>query len=512
MARFEASSGETVAEVSRQQAAQKLFDLLNAKKGTDNQTVENYFILEFPFDLLKQGDKRIPAGVVGRQSSWRGERIVVPPRTITDPQGGKQGTIFGSLIDFGGVLVVDPRLRSRFDHPRGLIYFERVNRDAELSLAWKAADKAAAAFRGGRPKAVYEHLDTMLEPIEAKWRRLDVAKNLQMFSGPLSSEQVQAMEGRPAWSLDSFPRPRWREILMGLISTPAKISVDSVPDRLLEDFMEASPLANSQVKAAVKLLSVHMTLEDQIELSKRWAQSPNYRARWFSTFFSLSDPDATENKMNVLVSIMESEAFEKEKFFSTYAREVFDQDLLNRRYESLITKELVRYQISHLPRNGKMLPWFLDLLRSRVISDEVKKEIRESDIFLSVVLVQSENYRSPWDIDRFIQEASSNSRVALKLLERGSDGKLAGKEFLNRIAPSSDPEVQDRVVQILNSTDISASHRYMVADIYQKLDFPMPELKQALARYSTHESVKPGLGSGECPGSLKQLLDSFGND
>jgi hypothetical protein len=91
------SHGEAIAEVTRQTAIQRLFDIHNSKKQTDFETVESYFIIKLPFEILKDGNKRDRAALYGRQAHFSRKNVEgrVPDGIYRDPQGGTQGTGFG---------------------------------------------------------------------------------------------------------------------------------------------------------------------------------------------------------------------------------------------------------------------------------------------------------------------------------------------------------------------------------------------------------------------------------
>ncbi|MBK7843463.1 MAG: hypothetical protein IPJ71_07175 [Bdellovibrionales bacterium] len=169
------SLGEAIAEVSRQVAIQKAFDVHNAKYGTYFQTVESYFIIALDIDILKEGGRKVPSGIVGRQAHWRGSSGLETPRTIyTDDFGGKQGTVYESSVDFGGAIIRHPELQDSF----GSILTDK-DPDPQASNAWQYGHDTAFYvsqvvqhdYKEAR-RAVDAHISTMLAPIEPQYRTI----------------------------------------------------------------------------------------------------------------------------------------------------------------------------------------------------------------------------------------------------------------------------------------------------------------------------------------------------
>lgn len=107
--------GEGTAGLTRGMALQRSMDIYNATHDTNYQTNENYFEIALPVKILRNGSTRLPASIVGRQSHWRSTNLTHVPNSIyEDPHGFRQGTRFGSAVDFGGVIIQDPNLRASF--------------------------------------------------------------------------------------------------------------------------------------------------------------------------------------------------------------------------------------------------------------------------------------------------------------------------------------------------------------------------------------------------------------
>ncbi len=176
------SLGEAVAEATRQQAVQRLFDLRNAKLVDQNiplETVETYFVLSYPFGIRKTGDKVIPAGLYARQLHYgrthSGARAI-PSDIYKDDHGGFQFTTRYSAVDFGGVIVTDPRLKDRFGtRPGG------VASNPQDSLPWAYGHEAARAFAAGDSESVERHIREMLDPLDSEWRALDSTRRMNFL-------------------------------------------------------------------------------------------------------------------------------------------------------------------------------------------------------------------------------------------------------------------------------------------------------------------------------------------
>jgi hypothetical protein len=198
------SLGEAVQEVTKQRALQMEFDIVNAATGSSYETVENYFIIDQGYDILKKDDETVPAGMIGRQAHWRGsKRIKIPDKLYTDPFGAKQGTIFESAVDFGGVILSDPKLAENYSPLPGA-----NPRDPQGHKPWAHGHDAARNFRNGDVNAVRGHVDYMVSPIKSDWEKAVVLKK------SLQLRQAHAMtKGFSLEILDELPKQRTMEFL-----------------------------------------------------------------------------------------------------------------------------------------------------------------------------------------------------------------------------------------------------------------------------------------------------------
>ncbi len=161
------SFGEAIAEASRQQAAQYLFDI----NGTEFETVETYAIIKLPFDILK-ANEQIPAALYLRQSHvGRFAGLNVPPNIYTDNFGGRQKTNHQTAVDFGGVILRDPLA--------GVLSEESALENPQMSKAWRWGHEAARAFsRLDNPdkSVIYRHFDDVLGSLQARSLRSENCK------------------------------------------------------------------------------------------------------------------------------------------------------------------------------------------------------------------------------------------------------------------------------------------------------------------------------------------------
>lgn len=182
--------GEAIAEVTRQKAVQAGFDLVNARTGSSHQTVESYFVIHLPVSILKDKGRSDPAAIYGRQPHIRGSgRLEIPPQVYQDDFGGRQASALRSAVDFGGVVILQPKLISTFGDPRSITVSTR--QDAQLSLAWRYAHQTANYFVANVQQsqrearhAVHAHVQTMLAPVAAELGalpRLSREENLRRY-------------------------------------------------------------------------------------------------------------------------------------------------------------------------------------------------------------------------------------------------------------------------------------------------------------------------------------------
>ncbi len=153
------SLGEAVAEVTRQTAAQTLFE----HSGLFLETVESYAIIALPIQILKDQGRTTSAALYLRQAhTGRAQKLSVPPQIYTDKHGGLQKTSLETAVDFGGVIVTDQRLLPSF----GPLYGDGSNPQDSKPWAWGHEVARAYAERDD-VFAIYRHLDEMLAPLKS---------------------------------------------------------------------------------------------------------------------------------------------------------------------------------------------------------------------------------------------------------------------------------------------------------------------------------------------------------
>ncbi len=184
------SDHTSIAELTRLEALQKLADLRNFETQSDHQVSEVYFLLRYPFDILRKDGKLSPAIAIGRQTNFgrslfeqSGHRI--PDDLYEDERGLKQRTFSNAAIDAGGMLITGDPLTENF----GL----GPNGDKRRTATYKPEieAKVIANSLSGSQKEVDAHLAQMLEPLMSKWRGLpDSVKN----SEPQSKDGKRRLE------------------------------------------------------------------------------------------------------------------------------------------------------------------------------------------------------------------------------------------------------------------------------------------------------------------------------
>lgn len=182
------SLGEAVAEVSRQQAAQMLFDL---RPDLILESVESYAIIKLPFNILKSGGVAIPAALYLRQANiGRFNELRVPDSIYVDQAGHRQQTLFGTAVDFGGVILLTQMLAST------LAESDR-NLDPQRTKAWSWGHEVAWAFaRYENPDkmVIYRHLEEVLGGLRRTWQESEVAQKKHAMRQKLSAELAMLRE------------------------------------------------------------------------------------------------------------------------------------------------------------------------------------------------------------------------------------------------------------------------------------------------------------------------------
>jgi HEAT repeat protein len=156
------SLGEAIAEVTRQQAAQRMFE----RSGTGMESVESYAILKLPFDILKEKEGKTPAALYLRQAhQGRESGLPVPEKFYHDFSGLRQYTDTLTAVDFGAVVFDDPDLDEHWGRTDAS---ERVF-DAQKRKPWLWAHSTADAYaKEGDPSIIARHIGEMAESVE-RW-------------------------------------------------------------------------------------------------------------------------------------------------------------------------------------------------------------------------------------------------------------------------------------------------------------------------------------------------------
>ncbi len=163
--------GEAIAEVTRQKAIQMFFDITAADNKNQHETVESYFVISFPFNIIKRNGELIPAGAVGRQSHVNHfEGYKIPSALWFDKYS--QMTSSGAAIDFGNT--------KNFNHELFSPFGKQVE-DVLSSNAWiYAHDTAIPASKGDR-RAVDNHINDMLYYLRKAWEQSPKAKLMKQY-------------------------------------------------------------------------------------------------------------------------------------------------------------------------------------------------------------------------------------------------------------------------------------------------------------------------------------------
>ena len=150
--------GEAIAELTRQRAAQALFEY----RANHLQTVEIYALFAFPFHIIRDNHKLDRAAAVLRQSHLgRFQGLNVPTTLYVDPFGGLQYTFSHTAVDFGGVMIRDPLLLENFKA-------EGSEGEPQNARAWRWGHEVAKAWEAGDRNAVYRHVREMISPLTSQ--------------------------------------------------------------------------------------------------------------------------------------------------------------------------------------------------------------------------------------------------------------------------------------------------------------------------------------------------------
>lgn len=174
------SFGEAIAETTRQIAVQRLSELT----GIGLETVESYAILVPPFRILKSKGQSIPAAYYLRQAHQGRTQLGRPSGLpYIDHAGGSQVTRFGTAVDFGGVVITDPRLQATFGLDKG----DDSSR-IEDTKPWRWGHDTAEAWVRGDHDAVFRHINEMLADISEEY-----AKSVEVDLHRVRQAQTKAL-------------------------------------------------------------------------------------------------------------------------------------------------------------------------------------------------------------------------------------------------------------------------------------------------------------------------------
>jgi len=233
------SLGEAIAELTRQTAAQKLFNEYNQKNKTHFETVETYFILALPFDILKGNGEKIPAALYGRQPHiGRANFYGVPKKIYIDDHGFLQQDYFDAAVDFGGVLVTDERLKHNFEVREG-----GKTSNPQDSKPWAWGHQVANAFRQGDKDVVRRHLTEMLSPINLTQEENPTTPTRKSFEQEIEEKFLEYLKGsnhenlvKMTFLLPYSKTPHWDKIVQGFLSHPLLGSMNR--DRFISLWLE----------------------------------------------------------------------------------------------------------------------------------------------------------------------------------------------------------------------------------------------------------------------------------
>jgi hypothetical protein len=262
------SLGEAIAEISRQLAVQIGFNV-QSRQATDKnhihrETVENYFIVSYGFNILKARSLSIPAGFIGRQAHLRGD--LVPPTDIySDPYGGRQGSVSESSVDFGGVIVTFPELVNRF----GTLQKNGRNDDPQYSKPWMWGHDTANFYMShlqNEPAkardAITKHLQvdmispfTMQDHLSKKYTEEDLVKYLQSPSKKARDVEASRIQAYLAnQENDSASKQRLISRIGGLILNYLNPAIEPNSAQLLwllSSLKKAQLMQNEAIRAKI---------------------------------------------------------------------------------------------------------------------------------------------------------------------------------------------------------------------------------------------------------------------
>lgn len=168
--------GEAMIEAAALKVTQRVFDILNFRREFDQpfpdlpifrqaplQTIEGYFVLKFPFDLLAGDNPALPAAIYARQAHvgrvWAG-------KIYTDKVNIKQADFFFALCDGGTVRVRLPELKENA---------KKIAGGPDL-LHYQMGRDLIDRFLAGEKKVLAKTIEEVLAPVEKELAEVDAAR------------------------------------------------------------------------------------------------------------------------------------------------------------------------------------------------------------------------------------------------------------------------------------------------------------------------------------------------
>jgi hypothetical protein len=268
------SEGEAIAELTRQQAIQAGFDIGKAKGGHDRETVETYWVIKLPFQILRSDNKSESAAICGRQAHLGrvNHNTRLSPADVFRDRVPQTTVDISTYVDFGNSEVTLPKLAKNFGMP------ETQNEwNAQNSNAWRWAHETAAA---NSRDAVSNHLREMLQPIEQEWSEAKQIKSKVLLDSP--ARQAADVKRRIAGYLKrNLPLPDHE--LSQLVDFAEKF--------IRTDFSELIPIAFSEISEAdfirLKEMAASRSSSLDVHISSEIRQSSILVPAWIWSEFRL---------------------------------------------------------------------------------------------------------------------------------------------------------------------------------------------------------------------------------
>lgn len=272
--------GEALIEAAALKATQRVFDILNAEKLYDLpfpdvepfdqnslQTIEGYFVIKLPFNVLAGSYGSHPAAIYARQAHigrvWAG-------KVYTHTVNIKQADFFLSLCDGGTVRIRLPEL----------VETSKLIQGGPTLMHYQMGLDIVKKYNDGDRKALEKTIEAVLEPVKERLRKAD-EKNLQPKKIASSREAFSKLVSLIAANPERFCR--FAEVIWYVAKYDPELIEENRPkiEKVVRHFLALSTKVKDIDDSNKPMRRWGVLLLSTLPISERAEQLKIEAKRWF---------------------------------------------------------------------------------------------------------------------------------------------------------------------------------------------------------------------------------------